>query len=235
MIKRLLGIAVAALLFLPAQGTAGGPPLLCLPIDGVTAENARECSRLLEGPLAEKLWGQAGRDRGVHMLNRDGQWYAAFYMGGEVRLGEIEQPLKGSSFSVPRDRLRMFGHAILEIDPAGGKETALTGKFGEYVMVSQIKKEKDRRDVVVDMPYPIWRTRGVQGVLNWKDEYAWMDFNSTRTRLDTAIGAEKLPTVSEVETSLKKQDARLKDIRWNATWGCRALGAVALPVQDQSE
>ena len=35
------GVLAAALLLLPAQLLAGGPPFLCLPLEGVSAASAR--------------------------------------------------------------------------------------------------------------------------------------------------------------------------------------------------
>src|SRR5262245_47739204 len=120
MSRKLTNLAVgivAALVLVPvAVARAGGPPYLCLPLDGVNAGNVQKCTELLDSKLAGKFFEQGNWPRGVKISERSGQWYLAFYMGSDVRLSDVTSALEGSGASVPLDKLRFFGHVILEIE-----------------------------------------------------------------------------------------------------------------------
>ena len=109
-------IAVAGLMF-PLRLFAGGPPWLCLPLDGVTPGNVAACTEILTGKLEGKFLPQNG---GIQLQQHAQQWYLTFYMGKPVALDEVVSALGGSGFSVPLDRLRLFGHVTLEIDCGKG-------------------------------------------------------------------------------------------------------------------
>jgi hypothetical protein len=145
---RLLTITAAAVLFLlPTHAWAGGPPLLCLPIDGATADNADACAQRVAAALGE------GVDRAA-MRQNDGQWYLTFHFNRDrVRLSEIDAALKGSPFSVARDKLRLFGDVILEVDVQGAAADKLLAdlKTQKHVVVSESKRE-DGKLLVCQLP-----------------------------------------------------------------------------------
>src|SRR5688572_6220115 len=109
--------ALAPSLLLPSRLIAGGPPFLCLPIDGVTPDNATACATLIDAKLENLRWSHPEWSNGVAIHEQPSQPYMTFYMKEDVRLSNIDAALKGSEFTIPRDRLRLFGHVILEIDP----------------------------------------------------------------------------------------------------------------------
>src|SRR4029453_16617006 len=135
---RLLTITCAAVLFLlPLHARAGGLPLLCLPIDGATADNADRCAQRGAKALGE------GIER-VGMRQNDGQWYLTFHFNRDrVRLADIDAALKGSPFSVARDKLRLFGDVILEVDARDGSADKLLAdlKTQKHIVVSESKRE----------------------------------------------------------------------------------------------
>ena len=107
---------MTALALSGAQAMAGGPPMLCLPIDGVTAENVDECAKLLTARLERKLFPNAEEFRAIELREIGDQWYLTFYFADDVTLGDVESALQDSAFAIPRDRLHLFGHVVLEID-----------------------------------------------------------------------------------------------------------------------
>jgi hypothetical protein len=90
-------------------------PFLCLPVDGVTAENVEACTKLLNSKLEDKLFPHSSKLYGVKLIERANQWYLAFYMDHDVRLSDVQSALESTEFSIPQDRLHLFGHAILDI------------------------------------------------------------------------------------------------------------------------
>src|SRR5688572_30395535 len=112
-------------LLVPAQALAGGPPWLCLPVEGVTPGNAAAGAELLTRKLGPWLSPHVRGERDVQLRRHGDQWRLTFYMGKDVRLSDVETALRGSGYSVPRDKLRMFGHAILEIEAPAGTEDNL--------------------------------------------------------------------------------------------------------------
>jgi hypothetical protein len=220
---------VAATLLFPTLLIAGGPPRLCLPIDGVKADQVEACSKL----LAEKLAGKISPDPygGVRMHEYKDQRYFSFYMGEEVSLSQIEAALEGSGFSVPRGRLRLFGHAILEVEAGDAVVkpmlTALEKLDHVSVDQSQPKHEKERLLVTVDMPYPT-DDRPREERVGW-GTFARCDFSSDQATLsEPTTTAEKLPDYGAFRDVLAKNNASLKDIRWNPQYACRPQGGVAV-------
>ena len=56
---------------MPLELLAGGPPRLCLPVDGVTADNADECAARLASALKDKLWTHPDTPTGVQIHHSD--------------------------------------------------------------------------------------------------------------------------------------------------------------------
>lgn len=223
--------AVAAvLLLLPAQLLAGGPPWLCLPIDGVTSENVKACTDLLTSKLKTKLSPHVRQNRGFDLRQHSNQWYLTFYMGEDVGLGEVEAAVKGSPFSVPRDKLRLFGHVILQIDArkATPKQLLADLEALDYVSVAESKDKEDLLLVTVDMPYPVENGGRDRETVGW-DKFQRNDFASDQsTKSESPTTARKLPGYNAFRDLVAKHNASLRDIRWSTNYACRPHGGVAV-------
>jgi hypothetical protein len=234
MFRMLSGTAVAAVfLMIPAQLMAGGPPRLCLPIDGVTADNATMCAKRLADTLGDKLWPHS-RPRGVEMRQNEKQWYAMFTPMQAVKLSEIDAALKGSAFSVPRDKLRLFGHVILAVDnrSAPPKELMTELEAMEYVSVAESKRAKGLLLVTVDMPYPRHfgkQTTHFGSVPLSKEIFRRTDFSSdASTKNESPATSRDLPSFNALCAVVEKHNATLRDLSWSNRWACRMLGCVAV-------
>jgi hypothetical protein len=228
------GVLAALLLLLPARLLAGGPPYLSLPLEGVTAKNSQACTDLLNAKLADKLWQQGGNwQRSVKLVQHDNQWYAAFYMGGDVRLADVTASLLGSAFSVPENKLRLFGHVTLEIDARSAPQQVLFAdlKTLKQVSVAESKAEKGALLITIDMPYPIESSREGLDSVGW-DAFQRCDFNSApATRAESPTKSNDLPSYTAIRDLVAKHGATLKGLRWSETHACRPLGAVAAPAE----
>jgi hypothetical protein len=215
----------AVLLSLPAAAYAGGPPWLCLPIDGVTEKTALACAELLSTKLQDKLWKYEGNLR-VKVAAHEGQWYATFPMGKEVALSEVEAALKGSKLTVAKGSLRLFGHVILEIDPRKGSAKDIIAKLDELkeVSIAETESKEGKLLVTIDMPYPADDSRRERGTVGWT--------SFRRTDLSTETGdrsprtASELPTHEDLQTVVSKCGGNLQDLRWSQNFACRTLGGV---------
>ena len=211
---------VAALLALPTASVwAGGPPMLCLPIAGANSENADAVGQRVAAALGK------GVDR-ASLRQNDGQWYLAFHFNRDhVRLAEIDAALKGSAVAVPRDRLRLFGDVILEIDIAqAATEKLLTDLTSiKHASVAESKREGDSLLVQLTLPAPVNEFRAPA-------EFGKVSFKNHTFQLDSAAGPavslNELPTYEVLRKVVEKHDGKLTGLRWNC-WGCRALGCVA--------
>jgi hypothetical protein len=230
--------AMVLILILPARLLAGGPPWLCLPLDGVTAENATACGELLTSKLADKLCPYPGRDRAVKVQENKGQWYVAFYLGEHAGLHDVEAALAGSEFSVPRERLRLFGHAILVIDArAKSKQLLEDLEALSLVSVAESKTAEGRLLVTVDMPYPypVEARDREELTVGW-DSFWRGDLSSDQaTRSEAPATARALPGHDEFRKTVEKHDAMLTDIRWSPDYVCRPLGCVSISAAPAAE
>ena len=142
---------LAILLACPATVLGGGPPQLCLPIDGVTAGTVNECAGRIAEALGKRAVGK------VVLRENDKQWYVLFHFNCEqVTLAELDQALKGSRFSIPRDKLRLFGHVMLEVkvDPAAEQKLLADFKEVKYLTIEESKRNEGVLFVTAVMPYP---------------------------------------------------------------------------------
>jgi hypothetical protein len=228
----------ALFLSLPASLLAGGPPWLCLPLEGVTSQNAAACGELLTTRLKDKLWKHGDREaRVVKIQQHAGQWYATFFMGEQVALSEVEQSLKGSDYSVPRSRLRLFGHVELEIDAgqARPQELLIQLKGLKHVSVENSTEKGGRLLVTVDMPYPS-ELNGREDMSMGFDTFKRCDFSSDQsTRSEKPVTAAALPGYDTFRDLVAKQNASLKEVSWDPNYACRPLGAVAVVKSSKKE
>jgi hypothetical protein len=232
MSRKLSLSAVAAACFLiTAQAMAGGPPMLCIPIDGVTPGNAELCAKRLDTALGTRVWRYAGRPE-LQVRQSGTQWYAVFHLDQDVALSEIEAALKGSVFSVPRDRLRLFGHVRLVIEGRQLPEGLTTDLAAlEHVRFGESKPEQGSVLATVDMPYPVLSDELSRESLAW-EKFQWTDFSSNPApghNAGSPATRESLPTIDDLAQVVVRHNAQLKDVRWSATWGCRPLGGVVVP------
>ncbi len=230
MFRKLSSFAIVAALGLAGgQVQAGGPPMLCLPVDGVTAENVDECTKLLAAKLENKLFPGNEDFRPIEIRQFGKQWYLTFYFLEDVALSDVESALEGSSFSIPRDRLHFFGHVVLEID-AGATlpKVLMAGLDGlEYLSVSSSDTKQNRMLLAVDMPYPKKDLRRAPEAVS-DDTFQWNDLSSNPlANLETPATGEQLPNYSAFQAVLAKHDTKLHDIRWTTANACRVVGGVA--------
>lgn len=233
MLRKLTNVAlgiVAAWALLPAAAAwAGGPPFLCLPVEGVTSANVERCTELLNARLAGKFFEHGNLPRGVKLSERSGQWYLAFYMGSDVRLSDVTSALEGSGASVPLDKLRFFGHVILEIESPAASRPALLADLAALncVSVAQSKADKDRLLVTVDMPYPVENGRSDLESVGWVSFKRNELTSDPAKRSESPATAEKLPGYRAISDVIQKHNASLKGVRWSTDHACRPLGCVA--------
>ena len=221
---RQLTFAVLLVLSLPAAVRAGGPPWLCLPIEGVMEKTASACAELLTTKLHDKLWRDG--DLSVKVVAYEGQWYATFSMGSAVSLGEVEEALKGTKLSVAKGSLRLFGHVILEIDPQKGSAKDFVAKLDEIkeVSIAESVSKDGKLLVTVDMPYPAHDSSKERGSVGWTT-FQRSDL-STDDADRSVKAASDLPTYDDLQKSVKSGGGVLKDLRWSDEFACRTLGGV---------
>lgn len=232
--RRNLFCCVVAVAFtsLPAGLMAGGPPFLCLPVDGVTSENSQAGTELLDSRLEKLMWKHSRELQKARIVQRNGQAYLTFYMGSDVRLSDIQAALDKTGYGVPRDRLRLFGHAILEISGNSAAHQQLLADLEAlpFVSVSDSKFEQDVLVVTLDMPYPVEHGRADRESVGW-DTFRRNDRSSDQAARsqESAATSHQLPSYKDFRNVVAKHEASLKDIRWSQNFACRALGGVAEP------
>jgi hypothetical protein len=235
MYRKLSFIAIVAALGLAAgQARAGGPPMLFLPLDGVTAENAAECTKLLAAKLENKVFPGNEDFRPIEVRQFGKQWYLTFYFLEDVALSDVESALEGSSFSIPRDRLHFFGHVVLAIDAGATPPDDLKAdlKALEYVSVGDSETEQSRTLLTVDMPYPEKDLRRTPEAVG-DNSFQWNDLSSNPSaKSDQPATAEQLPNDHLFQKVLARHDAKLHDIRWTTANACRVVGGVAVQEAD---
>jgi hypothetical protein len=225
-------LVIAVLTLLPTTLLAGGPPWLCLPIDGVTPQNAKACQELLAEKLKDKLH-TAGWSREIRISDHKGQKYFSYYLGTDVGLADVEAALKGSAFRIPRGKLRLFGHAILHIDGGVEPSRKLLADLDEMGYVSiEGSESKDKLLVVkLDIPYPT-----DMFTVESRDKIGWDSFTRNDLNFDHAARATEtpatpktLPAFDAIRDIVAKHKATLSDVRWDPGYACRPLGCAAGP------
>lgn len=214
---------------MPLELLAGGPPRLCLPVDGVTADNADECAARLASALKDKLWTHPDTPTGVQIHHSDKQSYLTCYMEQPMALSDIETALKGSEFSIPKDKLRLFGHVELQIDPRSASADELIAELAKINHVSVAESRRDKELLVtVDMPYPALNTRHFEWNPTDEVEFRRDDFASDQAaRSEPPATSRSLPSYGAIGQVLARHHAHLTDLRWSTSWRCRVLGGVA--------
>jgi hypothetical protein len=219
-------------LLLPAAAFAGGPPWLCLPIDGVNAENAQEAADLLASKLADKIWQSSDEQQPVKIRQHEQQWYLTFYMGNDIKLSDVRIALLGSKFDVASNRLHLFGHVDLLIDPKGADRQKLLRALDavDYVSIAESTDKDSQLLVTLDLPYPAGDNEIEHGAVGWK-EFRRNDLSTDQEARSKESPAtpDALPHQATLAGVVQQNGAVLKEIRWTTTYACRALGGVAVP------
>lgn len=220
-----------AIVLVPAQLLAGGPAWLCVPIDGLTPANQERCTSLLGDALEGSLFTFDNGQPAIKIERHEDQWYATFHLKNDVRLSEMERAFKGSPFSIPRDRLRLFGHVILEIQSSPTAVENVKDQLDalEYIAVSEVKPGGSLTEITIDMPYPTRMSRQSDGTRFWEDAYQWNDLNTFTAPKNPPTTSQALPGPKDLSKLLARHDAELKDLRWSPVFHCRAIGCVAIP------
>jgi hypothetical protein len=224
--KLFLSAATAAALMLPTPLLAGGPPRLCLPIDGVTESTVNECADRIALALGKRAEGK------VVLRENEKQWYVLFHFNAEqVTLAELDQALKGSRFSIPRDKLRFFGHVMLEfkVDEATQPKLLADLKAVKHLTIEETKRDNGLLFVTAVTPYPAARARDPEGFASrpLSEERYSAQHSDIAPRTATPISARELPSYEALRAIAEKHEGKLTGIRWKS-WACRVLGAVAV-------
>ncbi len=205
---------------------AGGPPRLCLPVDGVTLENAADCAKLLKVKLGDQIVSSRNFS-GVQVMPKSEQSYIVLYLdlrkrGDSLSLADIDAAFSGSKFSVPRDKICLFGQVTVELacDEAPQKLLDQLASRKNIKVVSS-KQVKDRHFVTLSIPFAdgftqqLFRSFGKDPV------------NHTLTATPTS-SADGLLQYDDLKKYCQESDVKLGDVRWSSSWHCRIFGAVTL-------
>jgi hypothetical protein len=229
MLRQITFVAIAGIVaVLPSQVIGGGPPWLCLPINGVTSENQQECTDLILENLASKLWPSSKQFGGPEIHQDGSQSYLTFYMKKDVSLSDIDAALKGSEFSIPRDKLRLFGHVILQIDAPNVPSQKLASALDamQCVSVAKLQDNKGLLLLTVEMPYPVVNDRPKPETVGW-EEFAANDYTSAKpNKSESSVTRAMLPGYKMFRDVVASHHAKLNDVRWSTSYACRALGCV---------
>lgn len=223
--KFTLSAVATVLLLSPAPLLAGGLPRVCLPVNGVTTGNANACAKLIGNAISK-----AER---IELRENDAQWYALFSVNGsEVDLDKLDAAFKGSAFSVPRDTLRLFGGAKLEIEVAEASEQKLLTdlKAVKYLTIDATKRDRGVLSVTVILPYPRHTGREVEdfGKASFAKELFGAERSDFAPKADPPATARTLPTHADLRAVVEKHDGRLKGTRLNLL-GCHVQGGILVP------
>jgi hypothetical protein len=155
-------------------------------------------------------------------------------MKADVGLTDIDAALKGSAFSVPRDKLRLFGHVVLRIDGGDASLAQLAAALEaiDTVSVAESRENKDHLLVTVQMPYPVVANRPSPDWVGW-EKFARNDYSSAKSNsIESEVTRQMLPDYGTLRDVLASHNARLDDVRWSTAFACRALGCVTAPGPD---
>ena len=219
--------AVAVVLLLsPTPLLAGGLPRVCLPVDGVSADSADACAKLIRDALG-------GKAEKVELRENDKQWYALFSANAaEISLDTLDTALKGSRFSIPRDNLRLFGQVVLEVEIGAASEQKLLAdlKAVKHFTVEGSKRDKGMLFVTAVAPYPPHVGRETEDF--GKVSFEKVRFGAVKSdfapQADPPAAPRDLPSYAAVRAVVEKHNGSLKGIRLKLL-GCHVQGGVAVP------
>jgi hypothetical protein len=212
--------ATVLLVLVPVPLLAGGPARLCLPIAGLTEENTGACADLLRTGLQKKLLPDAPRDR-IAFQHHHGQGYALLSLNWnvEVRLSDVEAALAGSPFSVPRDRLRLFGPVQLHLQADRTAQPGILDDLKQWKHAELQDSQQTDEQLVITMLLPADGRRSIVPLVHGS-----LQANAA----DPTITGESLPRVVALQQLVAGHGARLNDIGWSGSWTCRVVGCVAI-------
>ena len=225
--KLLLSAVAAVLLLSPVPLLAGGLPRVCLPIDGVTADNAGACAKLIGTALGDKA-------EKIELRENDKRWYALFAVNAaEVDLGKLDAAFKGGPFSIPRDDLRLFGRVVLEVEIGAASEQKLITdlKATKNLTIEESKRDKGVLLVTVVAPsYPrqVGRETEDFGKVSFEKERFGAVKSDFAPQADPPAAPRDLPSYAGLRAVVEKHDGSLKGMRLKLL-GCHVQGGLAVP------
>jgi hypothetical protein len=225
-------LAVTVLSWLvPIALVAGGPPWLSLPIEGVAASQVDACSSSIAEKLKGKIQQLNGQSQPVHFQQESKQWHVEFYLADDVTLSDVDAAVRSCGLSIARDRMHLFGHAVLEINTRSKSSKELLSELERMKFVSIVKSETNEKDhrliVTVEMPYPTEFERPGSASAKLSNR-ARFEFASDQFKSDGVATANMLPTYKALSEAVAKHNGELKEIRWSTEYACRPVGAVAV-------
>jgi hypothetical protein len=231
--KSSLFVAGALVASLQLTALAGGPPWVSVPIDGVNAKNSQACAEKIGAALKDKIFPGSEAYSGVNIGEHNGQHYAMFHMQKDVTLSDVEAALRGTSFTIPRDKIRLFGHTVLEVqaDEAQGKKLLADLESLNPVWVAESNQADKKLRVTLEMPYPAETTGGrpsQKSVGTWQ-KYQRNDFMQEGPKTDDVYAVAELPTYNTLRDTIAKSGGKLEDVRWSTQYACRAVGCIVAP------
>lgn len=218
-----LPAVVTVLLLSPSPLLAGGLPGVCLPVDGVTAATADACAKLIGDKLGEKV-------ERVRMRENDKQWYVLFAMNAaEFDLDKLDAALKGSRFSIPRDRTRLFCRMALEIEVGAAAEQKLLTdlKAIKHLTLEESSGGKSVLFVTVVTPYPRHSGREVEdfGTVSFEKERFGAVPSDLTPKADPPAAPRDLPTYGDLRAVVEKHGGSIKASRLKLL-GCHVQGGL---------
>ncbi len=230
MLHRTSYLAIALTLVLSARAQAGGPPRLNLPLTGVDQANAAACKELLASNLKNVEWeGNQAQWNGYNVFQRGDQWYLGFYMKDDVSLSEIEAALKGSSFAIDREHMRLFGHVTLAIKTDAANDKAIEKALAALPQASIVEMKRNEGELLatIAMPYPPVEDSNRWGGPEWK-LFRTGEYEGVTAAKSDPVDAKALPTIDAVSEAIEAHSAKLSDVRWTSYYACRPIGGVSV-------
>src|SRR5262245_30133003 len=147
-----------------------------------------------------------------------------FYFNSEpITLSDLEAALEGTSFSVPRSRLRLFSDVILEVDLRQASADKLTAALAAVKHVSLSESQRKDNVLLVTLAMPRSPLFGRETADFGKNPLSKERFS---TKSEPAVKADELPSYDALRQVVERHGASLKGLRWNC-WGCQVHGCVA--------
>lgn len=129
------GLVALALQFgIVAGAHAGGPALLQLPLEGVTAKNSTQYTKLIEEKLGVVVSGWNNSASGNREKVKDGSTNVIQFQLGrkDALLSDVEKVLEGSPFTIKREELEYFGVVQLRIGKIADHEKLTTEESSRW-------------------------------------------------------------------------------------------------------
>lgn len=173
-------VAFALQLGVIASTQAGGPAILQLPIEGLTAKNSDQCVKLFETKFASVLSSWDNGD--VKMIKVGSTHFVQLRPElGHISLSDVEKALKGSPFSINREQLMYISviqlrigkienhkklvHALATLD--GKKLTGYSRKHEDgTITITLFSPELNKAHEEAGLVHPLFSHKRLTGYLS---------------------------------------------------------------------